>query len=76
MKLINEVMYEVTGKLESRTHGDVKIDGANPSAEEENEGNEDAVESGVDIVLNHRLQETYFADKKQYTAYLKDYMKK
>lgn len=69
-------MYEVTGKLESRTHGDVKIDGANPSAEEENEGTDENVESGVDIVLNHRLQETFFGDKKQYMAYLKDYMKK
>lgn len=76
IKLVSEVMYEVTGKLESRTIGDVKIDGANPSAEEETEGTDDAVESGVDIVLNHRLQETFFGDKKQYTAYLKDYMKK
>jgi hypothetical protein len=35
------------------------------------------MESGVDVVLNHRLMETYaFGDKKGYTAYLKDYMKK
>lgn len=30
----------------------------------------------MDIVLNHRLCETGFADKKQFTTYLKDYMKK
>ena len=32
--------------------------------------------SGVDIVLNHRLTESGFGSKKDYTVYLKDYMKK
>lgn len=60
-----------------RKVGDVNIDGFNPSAEEADEGTDEAVESGVDIVLNHRLCETFaFGDKKGYTAYLKDYMKK
>lgn len=55
----------------------MQLEGANPSAEEEAEGTTEAVESGVDIVLNHRLCETYaFGDKKSYTLYLKDYMKK
>nr|CAH7754671.1 unnamed protein product [Callosobruchus chinensis] len=77
MKLVDEVLYEVYGKLVQRKHGDIQLDGANPSAEEADEGTEDAVESGVDIVLNHRLCETYaFNDKKSYTAYLKDYMKR
>jgi Translationally controlled tumour protein len=77
LKLVDEVMWEVTGKLVSRTHGDVQLDGANPSAEEADEGTESATESGVDVVLNHRLVETYaFGDKKSYTLYLKDYMKK
>ncbi|KAL1401790.1 hypothetical protein pipiens_006369 [Culex pipiens pipiens] len=76
IKLVDEVMYEVTGKFESRTLGDVQLDGANPSAEEADEGTDAATESGVDIVLNHRLCETGFADKKQFTTYLKDYMKK
>lgn len=76
IKLVSEVLYEVTGKLETRKLGDVQIDGANPSAEEADEGTDEAVESGVDIVLNHRLCETGFGDKKQFTVYLKDYMKK
>ncbi|KAJ8968576.1 hypothetical protein NQ314_002241 [Rhamnusium bicolor] len=77
MKLVDEVVYEVYGKLVQRKHGDILLDGANPSAEDADEGTDDAVESGVDIVLNHRLCETYaFGDKKSYTAYLKDYMKK
>lgn len=77
IKLIDEVMYEVYGKLISRKVGDVQLDGANPSAEEADEGTDSSTESGVDIVLNHRLVETYaFPDKKSYTLYLKDYMKK
>ena len=77
MKLIDEVMYEVTGRLIQRKQGDIEIAGFNPSAEEENEGTDENVVSGVDVVLNHRLAETYaFGDKKSYTAYLKDYMKK
>ncbi|KAJ2953920.1 hypothetical protein O0L34_g1557 [Tuta absoluta] len=77
MKLVDEVIYEVTGRLVTRGQGDIKIEGFNPSAEEANEDTDEAVESGVDIVLNHRLVETFaFGDKKSYTLYLKDYMKK
>ncbi|XP_050362107.1 translationally-controlled tumor protein homolog [Nymphalis io] len=77
IKLVDEVIYEVTGKLETRTQGDVRIEGFNPSAEEADEGTDSATESGVDIVLNHRLVECYaFGDKKSFTLYLKDYMKK
>jgi len=77
IKLVDEVLYEVTGKLIVRKVGDVQLDGANPSAEEGAEDCEEGSESGVDVVLNHRLQETFaFSDKKSYTAYLKDYMKK
>lgn len=55
----------------------MQIEGFNPSSEEASEGTDEAVESGVDIVLNHRLSETFaFGDKKSFTAYLKDYMKK
>ncbi|XP_039279199.1 translationally-controlled tumor protein homolog [Nilaparvata lugens] len=77
MKLIDDVIYEVYGKLVTRKVGDVQLDGANPSAEEADEGCQEGLESGVDVVLNHRLCETYaFGDKKSYTLYLKDYMKK
>lgn len=47
---------------------------ANASAEEAIESSESATVSGVDIVLNHKLQETGF-DKKQYMTYIKDYVK-
>lgn len=76
-KLLDGVLYEVYGKLVTRKLGDVTLDGANPSAEEASEGTEEAVESGVDVVLNHRLMETYaFPDKKSFTLYLKEYMKR
>lgn len=61
----------------SRKSGEIDIAGFNPSAEEADEGTDVAVETGVDVVLNHRLQESFaFSDKKSYTLYLKDYMKK
>jgi len=77
IKLVDDVLYEVYGKLITRKQGDVQIEGFNPSAEEASEGTDEAVESGVDVVLNHRLSETYaFGDKKSFTAYLREYMKK
>ncbi|KAH8417267.1 hypothetical protein KR222_007619 [Zaprionus bogoriensis] len=77
LKLVDEVIYEVQGKLVSRSDGDIQLAGANPSAEEADEGTDVNVETGVDVVLNHRLQECFaFGDKKSYTLYLKDYMKK
>lgn len=78
-KLVDNVLYEVYGKLITRKVGgeDIQLDGANPSAEEASEGTVEAVESGVDVVLNHRLMETYaFPDKKSFTLYLKEYMKR
>ncbi|CAN9497896.1 unnamed protein product [Ophioblennius macclurei] len=69
------VFYEVEGKYTSRTDKiDDSLFGANASAEEVTETNEDATESGVDIVLNHKLQETGF-DKKTFQAYIKGYLK-
>ena len=50
--------------------------GANASAEEAGEGTEEAMESGVDLILNHRLVETGFGKKADYMNYLKDYMKR
>jgi len=76
MKLVDDVIYEVYGKHTSRTEGDIKIEGFNPSAEEADEGADSVTQSGVDIVMDNRLAETGFSDKKSYTVYLKDYMKK
>jgi len=69
------IFYEVEGKTVTRTEGfDDALIGANASAEEACEANESSSVSGVDIILNHKLQETGF-DKKGYVAYIKDYVK-
>ena len=62
----------------TRTQGDIQLEGSNASAEgaDGDEGTESSSESGVDIILNHRLTETGFGSKKDYMVYLKDYMKK
>ena len=74
--LKDEVLYEVWGKYETRKQGEVVLEGSNASAEEADEGTDEGSESGIDIVLNHRLVETGFPDKKAFTEYLKGYMKK
>lgn len=63
------INQRVTRKL-----GDVQLEGANPSAEEADEGTDEAVESGLDVVLNQRLSETPF-QKSEYMTYLKSYVK-
>jgi len=74
--LVKDCLYEVVGKHETRTDGEVVLEGANASAEEADEGTDANSVSGIDIVLNHRLAETGFGTKKEFTLYLKDYMKK
>merc|ERR1712150_78033 len=60
-----------------RKEGEVVLAGANASEEAgDDEGTDENCTSGIDIVLNHRLVETGFGDKKGFTAYLKAYMKK
>ncbi|XP_062313053.1 translationally-controlled tumor protein homolog isoform X1 [Osmerus eperlanus] len=71
----NGILYEVEGKMISRTEGiDDSLLGANASAEVQDDGCESSTVSGVDIILNHKLQETPF-DKNSYKAYIKEYMK-
>merc|ERR1712243_212234 len=76
VKLVDDVMYEVVGKHVTRTQEDIQLEGANASAEEFDEGTESTSVSSIDFVLDNRLVETGFGSKKDYTVYLKDYMKK
>ncbi|XP_029386174.1 translationally-controlled tumor protein homolog [Echeneis naucrates] len=70
-----DFFYEVEGRSVTRTEDfDDTLIGANASAEEAAEGNDSSSVSGIDIILNHKLQETGF-DKKQYMTYIKEYMK-
>ncbi|KAH9406278.1 PREDICTED: translationally-controlled tumor protein homolog [Rhagoletis zephyria] len=76
VKLVDDCIWEVTCNYVMRKHGDVAIDGFNPSAEGEDldEGTEEVSESGYDIVLNQRLQETSYS-KADFKLYLKNYTK-
>lgn len=73
-KVIDDCLYEVECRLVQRKLGDVQLDGANPSQEEADEGTDEVVESGLDLVLNQRLIETGFS-KNDYKTYLKGYTK-
>ena len=73
-KLIDECLYEVECRHVQRKHGEIQLDGANPSQEELDEGTDECVESGLDLVLNQRLVETGFT-KNDYKNYLKTYTK-
>ncbi|KAM4699930.1 translationally-controlled tumor protein [Discoglossus pictus] len=68
--------YEVDGKMVTRTEGQIDnaLIGGNASAECPDEGTESSTITGVDIVLNHKLQETGFT-KESYKQYIKEYMK-
>jgi len=74
MKLVDDCMWEIYGQHETRVEGAVVLGGSNASAEEADEGTDANSVSGVDLVLNHRLCETGFGSKKDYTIYLKSYM--
>ncbi|KAJ7324522.1 hypothetical protein JRQ81_017542 [Phrynocephalus forsythii] len=76
-EVANGLCLEVEGKMVSRKEGEIddKLIGGNASAEgPEGEGTEATVVTGVDIVMNHHLQETSFT-KESYKKYIKDYMK-
>ena len=57
MQLVDDLIYEFKGRQVVRKEGEIALDGANPSAEEQDEGTDEHVERGIDFVLNHRLQE-------------------
>ncbi|PPQ98542.1 hypothetical protein CVT24_004033 [Panaeolus cyanescens] len=73
VKLVDDIVYEVDCAMITVKDGDVDI-GANPSAEEQDEGVEDGAQTVNNVVHSFRLQPTSF-DKKSYLSYLKGYMK-
>nr|AUN87841.1 translationally controlled tumor protein [Palaemon carinicauda] len=74
-EIVDDAFYMVVGKNTTVTEGDIQLDGANPSAEEADEGTESSAVSGIDVVLFMRLQETGFGSKKDYLTYMKEYIK-
>jgi len=74
VRLVDGCIYEVECRQVTRKQGDIEIAGFNPSAEEIDEGTDEQLESGLDLVLNQRLVETGFT-KGDYKNYLKTYTK-
>lgn len=75
-EVCNGLCIEVEGKTITRREGDIDdaLIGGNASAEAVDEGGDGVSVSGVDIVMNHKLQETGFT-KDAFKRYIKDYMK-
>ncbi|KAI9783052.1 MAG: hypothetical protein M1839_004221 [Geoglossum umbratile] len=73
MKLIDNTVYEVEGKLVTKGAENVDI-GANPSAEEQEEALDETSVQVIDVVESFRLNSTQY-DKKGYLLHLKGYMK-
>ncbi|RCN32707.1 ribosomal protein L10 [Ancylostoma caninum] len=79
MKLVDDLIYEFKGRHVIRKEGEIMLPGANPSAEGEegDEGTEEHVERGIDIVLNHKLVEmNCYEDPATFKSYVKSFMKK
>ena len=76
IRLVDDCIWEITGKHIHRVDTGPKLEGANASAQVFDEGPESTSHSGVDVVLNHRLNETGFGSKLDFKVYLRDYMKK
>lgn len=76
VELVDDCIYEVSCHHVTRKQGDFVLEGANPSAEGEDGdvGVDETTESGLDLVLNQKLQTTSF-NKNDYKVYLKTYTK-
>lgn len=74
--LVDDCLYEVLCTFVTRKQGNVVLAGSNPSAEGEDgdEGTDEQVESGLDVVLNQRLMPTTFT-KADYKTYIKGYVR-
>ncbi|PAV70225.1 hypothetical protein WR25_18567 [Diploscapter pachys] len=79
MKLVDDLVYEFKGKHVVRKEGEIMLAGSNPSAEGEDgdDGTDEHVERGIDIILNHKLVEmNCYEDQATFKSYIKDFMKK
>ncbi|KAE8142499.1 translationally-controlled tumor protein [Aspergillus pseudotamarii] len=78
LQVVDKVLWECDIKKVTKASDDIKLEGANPSAEdaEDNGDDESAAEQIYDIVDQFRLQACAGFDKKSYMGALKGYMKK
>jgi len=78
MQLIDDLIYEFKGKYEIRKEGEIVLPGANPSQEEQtDDGTDESIQRGVDIVLNHQLVEMpVYQSLSVFKEWVKEYVKK
>jgi len=78
VKLVDGIIYEFTGKFVSRKDDDIVLSGSNPSAEEAEEGAEECVAKGIDIVMNHQLNDMteIYSSLASFKDWVKEYLKK
>merc|ERR1712212_721192 len=73
---VADAFYMVVCKRITMAGDNIQLDGANPSAEDADEGvDASEAQTGLDVVLHMRLAETGFGSKKDYMLYLKTYLK-
>lgn len=70
---VDDVAFEVTAENITVGGESFGYDGNEFGGEEE--GTDDTSETVINIVYNHRLQETFF-DKKSFMSYIKSYMRR
>merc|ERR1711931_168671 len=68
---VDDAFSMVVAKNITISDDNIELAGANPSAEEADEGTETNTTSGIDVVLYMRLVETAFGTKKEYFKTLK-----
>jgi len=74
--LYDGVIMEVDGTVIKEGGGiDDSLIGGNASAEDGAIGTDDSVATGVNVIMTHKLTETFFV-KKDFKVYIRDYMKK
>uniref|UniRef100_A0A0D9QYJ9 Translationally-controlled tumor protein n=1 Tax=Chlorocebus sabaeus TaxID=60711 RepID=A0A0D9QYJ9_CHLSB len=76
-EIMDGLCLDVEGKMVSRTEGNIddSLIHGNASPEGPKGEYESTVITGVDIVMNHYLQETSFTKEAYKKKYIKDYMK-
>jgi len=78
MQLIDDLIFEFKGKYEVRKEGEIVLAGSNPSQEEAtDDGSDESIQRGVDIVLNHQLVEMpVYQSLSVFKEWVKEYVKK
>jgi len=78
MQVVDDVILEFKGKYVVRKEGEIVLAGSNPSEEApEDDGTDESLQRGVDVVLNHQLVEMpVYQSAGVFKEWVKEYVKK